>query len=171
MSHISCECGCILTKKYYPCHLKTNKHKTLMKKQEITIVPKKEDSIFSVQYLIFGLDENKGFFIMWDDDNEEVEEIMTNDVCREPAVKKNMLWLEDIKKFYDWKKGDVLYFGTKMNTDGCFFCWEQSSEDDLKYKNYEFIIKEDGLCWGRGRCANWGKFDKIDCLYNDNIEL
>jgi hypothetical protein len=143
-----------------------------MKKQEITIVPKKEDSIFSVHDS--GLDGDKGFCIMWDKDNEEVEDIMMNDVCRE-YVKKNMLWLEDIKKFYDWKKGDVLYLRTAWNTGfvGYFFCWEQSTSPYFKHKSYDLIIKEDGLCWGRGRSggANNDKFSKLDCLYNDNIEL
>ena len=48
MSHISCECGCIVTKKYHPTHIKTNKHTKLMKKkQEVTnvtkVLPKKQE--------------------------------------------------------------------------------------------------------------------------------
>ena len=50
MTHITCECGCIVTKKYYPNHVETKKHKTLMKKkQPITEVSKKEPEIEASQ--------------------------------------------------------------------------------------------------------------------------
>ena len=45
MSHITCECGCIVTKKYHPTHIKTNKHTNLMgkKQEEITKVEESDE--------------------------------------------------------------------------------------------------------------------------------
>jgi len=44
--------------------------------------------------------------------------------------KCNMMWIEDIKKHYNWKVGDVIYLNSKQRVDGCFYIMRGWRDDD-----------------------------------------
>ena len=121
--------------------------------------------------------EDIGFTISWDDYDEVVDEVMNNDAMavviydnkpNEIEFKKNMMWLEPIKKYFNWKKGKKLYLRLKMNADGWFNVWENSTVN-----NYQYIVTEEGFCWGFKTYWESGsifrKIYKLDCVYNNTI--
>ena len=84
MTHITCECGSFVTKKYHPNHMKTKKHKTLMeeKKQITEISPKKQHNskVLPKKQEITKVFPKK-------QEIEEIEEIQTIETPDEKNVK------------------------------------------------------------------------------------
>jgi hypothetical protein len=198
MSLITCECGCEVTKKYLSKHIKTKKHINLMNKKITSVTMNKiitpvtinEDGeeiletteLYTVTLFKHGSEiDDIGFSIYWDYNDDVIDDIMANDTMssgifdsldkHEPLpcdIKQNMMWLEPLKKYFNWKKGERLYFHLKYNFDGCFNVWRDSEKD-----YYQFVIKEDGVCfkfrtfWGD---SIFRRIYKADCLYNDMIQ-
>ena len=187
MSIIKCECGCEVTKKYLSKHVKTKKHINLMNKKIMMNEDGEEileiTELYTVSLFKHGDEiDDIGFTISWDDDDDVIDEIMSQDTERsvicdtgdihdqiEDDIKQNMMWLEPLKKYFNWKKGQRLHFHLKYNCDGCFNVWRDSEKD-----YYEFFINEDGVCfkfktfWGGD--SIFRRIYKADCVYNDMIQ-
>ncbi|KAJ1464961.1 hypothetical protein T484DRAFT_3640674 [Baffinella frigidus] len=170
-------------------NIKTKKHINLMNKI-ITPVTMNEDGdeiletteLYTVSLFKCGDEiDDIGFTIYWDYHDDFIDEIMSQEIERsvicdagdihhpiEVDIKQNMMWLEPLKKYFNWKKGQRLYFHLKYNFDGCFNVWRDSEKD-----YYQFVIKEDGVCfkfrtfWGD---SIFRRIYKADCLYNDMIQ-
>jgi hypothetical protein len=97
-------------------------------------------AMYSIEYLeeydkfmiTYDGDKNLSWIEEHDDDNYNYEYKikMDDDYGREIHKKSNMMWIEDIKKHYNWKVGDVIYLNAKQNCDGCFYIMRGWRDDD-----------------------------------------
>lgn len=69
--------------------------------------------------------ENTGLtemYFEWDYENEKLDKIAENEFrLHWGDKKKNMLWIDDLKKNADWKAGEYIYAFTKTNCDGTYY--------------------------------------------------
>jgi len=77
------------------------------------------------KYLTYIVDD--GFY---SGDLVEYKIKMDDDYDADVSKKGNMMWLEDIKKHYNWKVGDVIYLNSKQRVDGCFYIMRGWRDDD-----------------------------------------
>jgi hypothetical protein len=151
---------------------------------------------FATMYSIKYDEECEHFVIEYDDkkemtymeDDEEGRQVNVDyDPCNRPAKgrKLNMMWIDDIKKHYNWKPGDVLTFCIKQNTDNCFFVYGAWYTDDDGNRTacnthlYDIGIDEDGFVITRyfqyykfettALIKNMAYFVRTDCVYNDSL--
>ena len=121
---------------------------------------KDQYAIFAAMYTIV-YEEDRDWFIVYYDEDQELTYTencgatckisMDNDYGSDTENKKiNMMWIEDIKKHYNWKQGDVILLNMKQNCDGCFYVvrgWrDKDDEVRVESKNhYDVGIDEDGF--------------------------
>jgi len=101
----------------------------------------------------------------------------THEVCDLIGKKCNMMWIEDIKKHYEWKAGDVIHLKKEgeEELDGCFYIMrvEDNNHYDYKIDSEGYVVKlYKGSTYGFDDAGNWlGRYDeydiKVDCMYND----
>ena len=146
--------------------------------------------MFKKQYNFEYEEEFDYFVITWEDKNSEwvykendeteVKVNMDNDYSGAYGDKTNMLWIEDIKKHYNWKTGDCIYLNTKQNCDNAFYVmrgWGEPYErtEDLKCYNIAidvdgFVIKRFYQHYSNNETINIKKYDFVarpSCVYND----
>lgn len=72
-------------------------------------------------------DENsKGrLMVMWDCENEEIDTLMEGEFRGDLSEmgRKNLMWIEEVKKRANWKEGETLTLFTKTNCDSCYYVW------------------------------------------------
>jgi hypothetical protein len=147
-------------------------------------------NMFKKQYNFEYEEEFDYFVITWEDKNSEwvykendeteVKINMDNDYSGAYGDKTNMLWIEDIKKHYNWKTGDCIYLNTKQNCDNAFYVmrgWGEPYErtEDLKCYNIAidvdgFVIKRFYQHYSNNETINIKKYDFVarpTCVYND----
>ena len=147
-------------------------------------------NMFKKQYNFEYEEEFDYFVITWEDKNSEwvykendeteVKINMDNDYSGAYGDKTNMLWIEDIKKHYNWKTGDCIYLNTKQNCDNAFYVmrgWGEPYErtEDLKCYNIAidvdgFVIKRFYQHYSNNETINIKKYDFVarpSCVYND----
>jgi len=135
-------------------------------------------------------EEGEYFMITWEDKNSELiykenDETeakidMDNDYSRDYGDKNNMLWIEDIKKHYNWKTGDCIYLNMKQNCDNTFYVmrgWGEPYERKETLNSYDVAIDEDGFVikrfyqhYSNNETKNIKKYDFVarpNCVYND----
>ena len=87
-------------------------------------------------------DGTKALTVIWDSDNEVIDNIM-NDEIRfgdNPCKKRNLLWIEKFKEIHNYKQGEELFFTTKQQGDGYFDVFKAEKEHFM----YGFKIHKDG---------------------------
>ena len=151
---------------------------------------------FATMYTIEYQEEYDNFVVTYDDtkeltymeDEEEGRQVnMDYDPCNRPVKsrKLNMMWIDDIKKHYNWKPGDVLTFNIKQNSDNCFFVYGAWNTDDdgnrtaCNTQLYDIAIDEDGFVVKRyfqyykfeatALIKNMAYFVRADSVYNDSL--
>ena len=148
---------------------------------------------FIAMYSIEYDKEDDSFVITYDDyaeltyindDDTECKINMDNDYGNNNSNKLNMMWIEDIKKQYNWKVGDVIYLNGKQDCDNCFYIMRGWRDDDDVVRvedklTYDFAIDDDGYVLKR--CFQHYKWKassliqsmsyilRVDCVYNDYI--
>jgi hypothetical protein len=146
--------------------------------------------MFKKQYNFEYEKEFDYFVITWEDKNSEwvykeneeteVKVNMDNDYSGAYGDKTNMLWIEDIKKHYNWKTGDCIYLNTKQNCDNAFYVmrgWGEPYERTEDLKCYNIAIDDDGFVikrfyqhYSNNETINIKKYDFVarpSCVYND----
>ena len=120
-------------------------------------------------------EDDECFMVMWDYDNEEIDDIMNNEIRLSRytgTTKKNMLWLKKIKEMS--KLRDTIYISTKQNCDGCFYVWINNWEhpsrckeqlEDLKITPFnDFKLEEDGSVYMNNYSyETFLEWEKVDC--------
>ena len=154
---------------------------------------KDQYAISAAMYTIVYEEERDWFVVYYDDekeltytenDGETCKINMDNDYGATLNKKLNMMWIEDIKKHYNWKRGEVILLNMKQNCDGCFYVvrgWRDNDNDDevrVESKNhYDVAIDDNGFVVKRYFTTY--KFEKSalipsldyvirpNCVYND----
>ena len=148
-------------------------------------------AMYSIEYekeydwFLITYDEEK--YLSWtddeDDDNLVEYKIHMNDDYGSYVVKKcNMMWIEDIKKHYNWKVGDVIYLNGKQNWGSSFRIMRGWRDDDDEprvedKRCYDYAIDSDGYVVKR--CFQYYTSNassliphmdyvwRVECAYND----
>jgi hypothetical protein len=138
-------------------------------------------------------EENDYFAVMWEEDNEltyyendktEHKINMDNDYGNCKDKKLNMMWIDDIKKHYGWKTGDVILLNQKQNSDNCFYVMRgwRDNDDELRVedeKSYDVAIDDDGFVvkryynsykWTSSKLVpSFSYVIRLNCVYNDYL--
>ena len=145
---------------------------------------------FKKQYECKYDEETDYFMITWEDENNEwiykendgtEKKIDIDDDCgRDYSIKNNMFWIEDIKKHYNWKKGECIYLNMKQNCDNAFYVmrgWGEPHERKEDLNCFDVAIDEDGYVIKRyyqhytqsktKNIKNYGFVARTNCVYND----
>ena len=138
-----------------------------------------EDVKYQVEWRYVVLNDgdvdDKCIMLMWDDNDEETNDIMEEDFrfSSQYKNKKNMLWLNDIRKMTGIK-GNI-YLSFKQNCDGCVYIWVRNY--DKNYMNYigdicywdlvysEYFIKCSDLIYDKKKKAYNKRIVIPNCLY------
>jgi hypothetical protein len=121
---------------------------------------------FTKMYSIEYEEEHDRFVIGYDDKldliyNEKYIINMDNDYVSDNNMKRNMMWIDYIKKHYNWKNGDVIYLNQKQNCDNWFYV----KRGWFDIGCYIMVINGDGSVSSQ-------LYDyKLDCIYNDKLNL
>lgn len=113
---------------------------------------------FASMYTIVYEEEHDWFVVYYDDEKELTYTENDGETCKINMdndygtinKKLNMMWIEDIKKHYNWKQGDVILLNMKQNCDGCFYVvrgW-RDNKDEVRVESkdlYAVGIDEDGF--------------------------
>jgi len=111
--------------------------------------------------------------VQWDDENEEINELLTNDFRGDlhDMKRKNLMYIEEVKKRANWKKGEKLAITSKQNCDGCFYLyWNVDKTEDYER---DLVIEPNGYIVVRH--FNHYVFDgnaffiRVDSVYNDIV--
>lgn len=86
------------------------------------------------------------------------------------GVKRNCMWIEEIKKHMNWKFGDLIDIEPyTFNDDNGTFSIMLTKIDDEDPSHSYIYINEDGILMIRDKEIDWG-FEEYDCFYNDKIK-
>ena len=115
------------------------------------------------------LDDDDTACVSWDFENEDIDKIMSDENQWDIKLekRKNLIWIEEIKKKFNWKKGVEVYIEMKQNCDGCFYCWA-IDKDAFP----DFIIEKSGYASIRtynNYTRDENDFVRVDSVYNDMI--
>jgi hypothetical protein len=127
--------------------------------------------------------DGDAFLVEWDWKNDELNELMTNEMYYTPkdyGDRANFMWLEEVKKHYNYKLGEKMYIFLKHNVDGSFLLWKHNKDecydmyiDEEGYVNfihYYYPFTTYNMKSKNGYSDGIEKmFIKPDCVYNDNI--
>lgn len=119
--------------------------------------------------------EDNCMCISWD--NAKISKTMQGErrYTLENAKKKNLLWIEEVKKRANWKAGEELFLSTKSHCDSCFFVWW---ERERSANFIDIVIEKSGYvsmracnnyCWDENEEVKCSFFIRADSVYNDNI--
>lgn len=121
-------------------------------------------------------------YFHWDHNNEKLDTIAWKEFRLSLGDgKKNMLWIEDLKTFANWKKGEYIYAFTKNNSDGTFYVnWTKSKtlKCGSKFNWYNLIVEPNGYV--SMECFNYYtntedddiKYNfwvRVESIYNDKM--
>jgi len=145
---------------------------------------------FKTMYSIEYNKECDWFVITYNDEEEmiyienskEERKINMDNEYETKNKKLNMMWIDDIKKHYNWKNGDVILLNQKQNCDNAFYVmrgWRDNSDEvrveDKKF--YDIAIDEDGYVIKRyfqyyksgatKLIPSMSYIIRVDCVYND----
>lgn len=83
--------------------------------------------------------------VMWDENNEELCNIADNEFRYnlDNNEQKNLMWVEKLKKYADWKEGEYIYAFTKTNVDGAY--WIHYKKDKTGFDWYNTIVDKKGF--------------------------
>jgi len=111
--------------------------------------------------------------VTWDHENEEIDEIMDGDFSGNLSYygRKNLMYIEEVKKRANWKKGEKLAITSKQNCDGCFYLfWNVDKTEDYER---DLVIEPNGYIVVRhfNHYVFDGKpfFIRVDSVYNDIV--
>jgi len=119
--------------------------------------------------------------INWDYKNQEIDELLDNDFRGNlhNVKRKNLMYIEEVKKRANWKKGEKLAIYHKQNCDGCFYLyWNVDKTEDYlpngKLIESDLVIEPNGYIVVRH--FNHYIFDdgkpfyiRMDSVYNDIV--
>jgi hypothetical protein len=147
-------------------------------------------SSYQKQYNSEYDEEIDKFIITWEDKNSEwiykendgteIKIDIDDDYGHNYSIKNNMFWIEDIKKHYNWKKGECIYLNMKQNCDNVFYVmrgWGEPHERKEDLNCFHVAIDEDGYVIKRyfqhytnSKTKNIKSNDfvaRTNCIYND----
>ena len=154
-------------------------------------MPLRDYNKYSNQFAFEYNTEHDYFAIGWEDDcelvykqNDGKTEIIDLDKEYGNDTKRtyNMMYINDIKKHYNWKIGDVIYLNTKQNSNNNFYImrgWKDTLDCERQEdKNcFDICIDSDGYVCKRFYnhysnkesvvITNWSYVIRLDCIYND----
>tara|TARA_A100001201_G_C4028033_1_gene182649 strand:+ start:55 stop:768 length:714 start_codon:yes stop_codon:yes gene_type:complete len=133
-------------------------------------------------YLKYHIIENEFLCINWDckyeEKKKELNDLMGNEHHYDPTNgKASFMWVEEIKKWFNYKFGDKLCIFTKCNCDGFFRVWKVKDDE----RCYDMYIDEEGYINVshyfypfKTETPKYSReivkiFIRPDCIYNDNI--
>ena len=72
-----------------------------------------------------GRTEKGCLTVSWDCENEKIDDLMSNEFRGDlnEMGRKNLKWIDEVKKKANWVKGDKLTLFTKTNCDGNYYVW------------------------------------------------
>ena len=135
------------------------------------------------QYIVYDTDGYEdcdegvlGLSIMWDYENEEIDDLMGNEYHPKLGQKINLMWIEKIKEMSNWKLGDKLYIFTKCKSDGNFDCWFSKNKESVGWSN--IIVEKTGYVCVRyfnhytmdeddEDGIKWNLWVRAESVYND----
>jgi len=111
-------------------------------------------------------------YVNWEDEHND---IFDNDTRLLERKERNfyLLWVDDVKKYYKWKKGDTMFFTLKQNTDNVFKVFKSnwgpngSKIYDMKIDENGFVYYYDYYGYMNDECLG---FVKVNSKYNDLIK-
>lgn len=129
----------------------------------------------------YDFDEETGgstIQFIWDYENEKLDKIAQKEYrLRFGDKKKNLMWVEELKRIADWKQGEYIYAFTKSNADGYFSVHYKKNKVEFDW--FDIIIEPSGfVCMSTTNNYTTHtdediKFSKIfirpDSVYNDKI--
>jgi len=112
--------------------------------------------------------------------NKELNDLMSNEIYYNPRgleEKASFMWLEELKKYFNYKLGEKLYILTKSNADGYFNAWKVNEEewydmyiDEEGYINVNHFVYPFDYSLENGYSHSSVKiYVKPNSIYNDNI--
>ena len=117
-------------------------------------------------------------WITWNEDDEEICKI-ANDEFRlhiGEDEQKNLMWVEKLKEFANWKEGEYIYAFTKTNVDGNY--WIHYKKDKTGFDWYNTIVDKKGFvamkvnnmyCYGDDDDIKFSNFYRPWSVYNNMI--
>jgi hypothetical protein len=144
-------------------------------------------SSYQKQYNCEYDEEIDMFIITWEDewiykenDGTEIKIDIDDDYGHNYSIKNNMFWIEDIKKHYNWKKGECIYLNMKQNCDNAFYVmrgWGEPHKRKEDLNCFDVAIDEDGYVikryyqhYSNSKTKNIKNYDfvaRTNCVYND----
>ena len=117
---------------------------------------------------------------VWDCRNEKIDDIANKEFRYNISdKKKNLMWINELKRVADWKQGEYIYAYTKTNGDGYYNVYFK--KDKINFNWYNLIIEPKGfVCM---ECFNLyttdrdddikygGMFVRVNSVYNDKLSL
>jgi hypothetical protein len=125
----------------------------------------------------------KRLYFEWDYENDTLDKIAEEEFrmrMGDLKRKKNMLWINDLKKDANWKEGEYIYVFTKTNCDGTYYVnWTKNKilKNGSKFW-YNIIVEPNGyvnmICFNNYtynedediKCDFWVR---VDSYYNDKV--
>jgi hypothetical protein len=145
--------------------------------------------MYSIEY-----DKECDYFVITYDDEKDVTYIENNkDECKinmdneygnTKNQKLNMMWIDDIKKHYNCKDGDVILLNQKQNANNCFYVMRgwRDNNDELRVEDkdcYDIAIDDDGYVIKRyfqyyksgatKLIPSMSYVIRANCVYNDYV--
>jgi len=82
---------------------------------------------------------------MWEVEDEKLNEKLCDLAKKEFRLrdlkKRNLMWIEEVKKYANWKKGEYIYINTKTNCDLCYYVWFNKKRTVC---HYDVIVEPSG---------------------------
>ena len=127
--------------------------------------------------------EETGYYritFVWDCENEKLNDTADTEFRYSFGdKKKNLMWIEELKRIADWKKGEYIYAFTKTNGDGYYNVFFRKDKPVETIKSYDIIIERSGyVCmsafnqysFDEDEDIKWGRnFVRVESVYNDKI--
>jgi len=121
-------------------------------------------------------------YFEWDYENNILDNIAEKEFrFKLNDKKKNMFWIDELKKIADWKQGEYIYVETSQNCDGIFYVNSIKSKIlkcGSNFNWYNIIIEPSGYVSMKG-FNNYStyqdddiKYDfwvRVESFYNDKI--
>jgi len=121
-------------------------------------------------YVTYEYDLNKNILLIrWDKNNEDVENIMRFEGYHSYSIKRGFCWVELLKTITEWKDGEKINIISIFPTKGRLYVkWMYTQQ---KISAYNIVIGEDGYLYMRGCSLKKDPFIKVNCIFNDNLEI
>jgi hypothetical protein len=116
----------------------------------------------------------------WDYTNEKLDNMAEKEYFyRITDNKKNLMWIEELKRIANWREGEYIYAYTTVSTDSCYFKVSYK-KDKVNFDKYNIIVEKNGYVCMKARnlysnnadedikCD--GIFIRVISVYNDKIK-